>query len=97
VAIGCAGWLHNLDVPSRMTYPRIYADFNGHDWSLRHPGRHAVALDTIGSLQALSNAGLRLRDGVRLIVYDYSDDEEDLEAEATVRFRCCRGSLGRRT
>lgn len=64
-------------------YPRIYADFNG----LRHPdcteGRLAVALDTLGTLRELTNAGLRLAPGLRLTVYDWSDDEEDLEAEAT--------------
>lgn len=66
--------------------PRIYADFNG----LRNPncteGRLAVALDTLGTLRELTNAGVRLADGLRLTVYDWSDEEEDLEAEATARY-----------
>lgn len=62
---------------------RIYADFNG----LRMPevtdGRLAVALDTLGTLRDLTNAGFRLAEGLQLTVYDWSDDEEDLEADAT--------------
>ena len=36
--------------------------------------------------KVLTNAGIRLRDGLQLPVFDWSDDEEDLEAEATVRY-----------
>jgi len=66
--------------------PRIYADFNG----LGNPdvtdGRLAVALDTLGTLCDLTNAGIRLAEGLQLTVYDWSDEEEDLEAEATARY-----------
>jgi hypothetical protein len=66
--------------------PRIYADFNGLGNPDRTEGRLAVALDTLGTVRDLTNAGLRLAEGLRLTVYDWSDDEEDLEAEATARY-----------
>ena len=37
-------------------------------------------------LRDLANAQLRLREGVRLIISDWSDDQEDLEADARARF-----------
>ena len=66
--------------------PRIYADFNGLHNPDRTGGRLSVALDTLGTLRDLTNAGLRLAEGLRLTVYDWSDEEEDLEAEATARY-----------
>ena len=69
---------------------RVYADFNGIEPSPRDPSRWAIALDTLGSLRDLSNAGIRLIEGVRLVVYDESDAEEDLEGEATVYFESRR-------
>ena len=66
--------------------PRIHADFNG----LGNPdctgGRLSVALDTLGTLRDLANAGLRLTEGLRIIVYDRSDEAEDLEAGAEARY-----------
>jgi hypothetical protein len=67
-----------------MSTPRIYADFNG--FETHEDGHHSVALDTLGSLRELTNAGLRLRDGLQLTIYDWSDAEEDLEAVVTVRY-----------
>ena len=67
-----------------MNTPRIYADFNGYE--CYEDGRRAVALDTFGSLRDLTNAGLRLRDGLQLTIFDSSDEEEDLEAAATARY-----------
>jgi hypothetical protein len=61
---------------------RIYADFNGLDQSPRDATRTAVPLDTFGSLRDLSNAGVRLREGVRMVIYADSDELEDLEADA---------------
>ena len=82
--VSLGGWTNLVLVPQ--STPRIYADFNG----LRHPnctgGRLAVALHTLGTLRDLTNAGLRLAEGLRLTVYDWSDEEEDLEAEATARY-----------
>jgi hypothetical protein len=62
---------------------RIYADFNGPRASPRIPDRLAVALDTIGALRDLANIALRLYDGVQFVLYDCSDEDEDLEAAAT--------------
>src|SRR3954464_2422500 len=66
--------------------PRIYADFNGLCEPNRTDRPSAVALDTLGTLRDLTNAGLRLAEGLQLTVYDWSDQEEDLEAEATARY-----------
>ncbi len=65
--------------------PRIYADFNGYETA--DGGSPAlVPLDTLGSLRDLSNAGVRLTPGAPLQVYDESDVDEDLEADAIARF-----------
>lgn len=69
-----------------MALPRIYADFNGLGRSPRRPERSAVALDTRGSLEALERAGIELRDGLRLTIWDGSDEAEDLEADTTVYY-----------
>lgn len=68
-----------------MSSAHIYADFNGIDRPAVANGCLAVALDTIGSVQDLSNAGLRLTEGLRLTIWDTSDDAEDLEADAVAR------------
>ena len=67
-----------------MKFPRIYADYNGLQASPRNLSKLAVALDTFGTLRDLSNAGVRLQDDVQLVIFDYSDDEEDLENTVTV-------------
>lgn len=69
-----------------MTQPRIYADFNGLEPSPHKAARLLVPLDTVGSVRDLSNAGLRLRDGLQLTICDWSDEEEDLEAAATASY-----------
>jgi hypothetical protein len=74
------------DMPIPAGAPRIYADFNGLCRPDRTGGRLAVALDTLGTVRDLTNVGLRLVEGLRLTVYDWSDEEEDLEADATVRY-----------
>ena len=40
----------------------------------------------MGSLRELSNASLVLTDGLKIQVYDWSDENEDLEADCTVFF-----------
>ena len=70
---------------------RIYADFNGLVPGPKHPDRTAVVLDTFGSLRDLSNAGVRLRDGLALIGVDASDDDEDLEGHGTAVYDPERG------
>jgi DNA-directed RNA polymerase subunit M/transcription elongation factor TFIIS len=66
--------------------PRIYADFNGIQGSPRNTSRSAVPLDTYGSLRDLTNLGVKLIDGLQLTICDWSDEEEDLEAHASVYF-----------
>jgi len=65
---------------------RIYADFNGLVAGPRHPGSTAVVLDTLGSLRDLCNAGVMLTEGMPLIGFDWSDDEEDLEGHGTAEY-----------
>src|SRR6478752_5990642 len=72
-----------------MPAPRIYADFNGLVGE-RGAG-WAVALDTFGTLRDLANAGVRLSVGLPLLVYDWSDEDEDLEADAIASFNSERG------
>lgn len=63
--------------------PRIYADFNGYrrgeslDW---------VELDTFGTLVDLHFQQLALADGLELMAWDQSDEEEDLEVTGRCRF-----------
>jgi hypothetical protein len=45
-----------------------------------------VVLDTFGTARDLANAGIVLREGLELVAYDWSDDEEDLEGYGTVHF-----------
>lgn len=70
--------------------PRIYADFNGLMASPREPTRSMVPLDTWGSLRDLSNAGIKLSEGTRLVIYDESDEIEDLEANAIAQYDTTR-------
>lgn len=65
---------------------RIYADFNGLGQWTDDASRVGVRLDTLGSLRHLSNAGIRLHPGLRLCIWDRSDDAEDLEADAIAQF-----------
>ena len=66
--------------------PDIYADFNGIGRVADEPSCLGVELDTLGTLTDLTNAGIRLRDGVRLTIWDGSDEAEDLEADTVVVF-----------
>ena len=65
---------------------RIYADFNGLDRPAVTDGRWAVALDTVGTVRDLTNAGLRLVEGMAFTVWDASNDTEDLEGDAVARY-----------
>ena len=69
-----------------MVLPRIYADFNGLERIAESPPRYSVALDTLGTLRDLCNAGIRLREGLELLVWDDSDESENLEGDARARF-----------
>ncbi len=59
---------------------------NGLVRGVRDPSHWAVVLDTFGTARDLSNAGITLHEGCALVVYDWSDEEEDLEGDATVHF-----------
>lgn len=74
-----------------MSLPRIYADFNGLVRGVRNSKRTAVVLDIFGSLRDLANAGIVLREGLPLVVFDESDDEEDLEGHGTAQYDLARG------
>lgn len=74
-----------------MRLPRIYADFNGLVRGAKNPQRTAVVLDTFGSLCDLANAGIVLREGLPLIAFDASDDEEDLEGHGTAQYDPANG------
>jgi hypothetical protein len=74
-----------------MPVTRIYADFNGLVSGVKNKDRTAVVLDTVGSLQDLSNAGVILREGQPLVAFDWSDDEEDFEGHGTVQYDWQRG------
>lgn len=71
--------------------PPIYADFNGLVGGVRRPERTAVVLDTFGSVRDLANAGIVLREGLALIAFDASDDDEDLEGHGTAQYDSSRG------
>jgi len=63
--------------------PRIYADFNGYyhgkptDW---------VELDTFGTLVDLHHFQVRLVEGLEIIAWDQSDDDEDMEVEGICQY-----------
>jgi hypothetical protein len=77
-----------MDSPSQV---RIYADFNGLVDGVVNPNRTAVVLDTFGSLLDFSNAGIVLSVGIPLVVFDESDELEDLEGHGTAQYDPRRG------
>lgn len=74
-----------------MNLPNIFADYNGLVRITESPPRYSVALDTFGTVRDLSNAGIRLTEGLELLVWDESDESEDLEGEAIARFDSMSG------
>jgi hypothetical protein len=64
--------------------PRVYADFNGLHMTGTAPEIWRVALDTQGTLRHLAKLRLVLKPGMHLTIFDQSDENEDLEADATV-------------
>lgn len=82
-----AGLPASYVIPESTTLPpRIYADFNGLIAGVRNPARTAVVLDTFGTVRDLANAGVVLREGLELIVYDESDEDEELEGHGTAHY-----------
>ena len=65
-----------------MDTPRIYVDFNA------LPGvGEAMQLSFYGTLCDLASQRLLLREGLRVVLYDDSDGDEDMEFDATIRYR----------
>jgi hypothetical protein len=54
--------------------------------SPRDAARSIVPLDTWGSLRDLSNAGIKLHEGLKLVIHMDSDEVEDIEADAVTYF-----------
>ncbi len=69
-----------------MKIPRIYADFNGKQGSSCDEKLEAIPLDTYGSLRDLTNLQIKLKEGMVLVVYMDSDENEDIEADSTVYY-----------
>ena len=66
--------------------PRIYSDYNGPfqpDFMLLR--YHGTKLD-------LDRLGISLKDGMEVIVYSDSDEEEDIEADGIVRYGIIPGT-----
>lgn len=64
-------------------YPRIHADFNG----LGQVGENcSLVVDSYWTLRDLAYHRIRFREGMRLVFWDVSDDFEDLEVEAELRY-----------
>jgi hypothetical protein len=58
-----------------MDKPSIYADFNNAD------SRGRLRLNCVGAIQDLSRQGIRLREGLQLLLHD-----EELEADGEAHF-----------
>jgi hypothetical protein len=68
-----------------MTY-RVFADFNGIASSPRNVQRIGVPLDTYGSLRGLSNLGIQLKESISIVIFDWSDQKEDIEGHCEVYY-----------
>ena len=65
---------------------RIYADFNA-QLDPGGPGRPGlVCLERLGTLRDLCDARIRLREGLPLLLYTDSTEDEDIEIEAIARW-----------
>ena len=71
--------------------PRIYADFNGLQNSVKSNGYLSLYLHYWGSLKDLSRKKLTLQESMKIRVYSDSDESSDLEATGVVYFdRKCK-------
>lgn len=71
--------------------PRLYPDFNGYR---RGTATHPVELDTFGTLVDLHYFKIRLTDGLEIMAWDQSDDEEDMEVIGQCRYHSSAGRSG---
>ena len=67
----------------RTSPPRVYADFNG---CYKGDSYDLVELDVFGTLADLHYQQIALTEGLELMAWDESDDDEDLEAVGTCHF-----------
>ena len=58
-----------------MSTPRVYADFNGIEYSSSDPSVASIGLTGYGTLASLSNQKLRLAEGMALLLYEPNDNE----------------------
>lgn len=80
--------MSNDSTPASAALPVIYADFNG---CRRGSDSDWVELDTWGTLKDLHFFQIVLREGLEMMAWDQSDEEEDMEVTGTCRLH--RGHL----
>ena len=69
-----------------MTLPRIYADFNALEGNDPSSGLAPMPLTGYGTLTSLARQGLRLTEGMELVLYE----PDDIECKTTVHFDATR-------
>lgn len=69
-----------------MSLPRIYADFNAIEYLTDERPMAQMALTGYGTLGSLARQGLRLAEGMTLLLYE----PNDIECEAVVHFQRSR-------
>lgn len=69
-----------------MSLPRVYADFNAIEYLDDERTMAEMALTGYGTLGSLARQGLRLTEGMALLLYE----PNDIECEASVHFQVSR-------
>jgi hypothetical protein len=65
-----------------MRLPQVYADFNAIEHGASDKDLAAIPLTGYGTLSSLAAQGLRLSEGMRVLIYE----PEDIECEALIHF-----------
>jgi hypothetical protein len=70
--------------PHKVTIPHVYADFNALPGAARRAGVQTVAMEITGygTLQSLASQGIRLAEGMLLLLYE----PNDIQCEAVAHF-----------
>jgi hypothetical protein len=76
---------HNPEVTEK---PRIHADFNGYH---RDDEFDFVELDTMATLIDLHRLQIRLTEGLEIMAWDQSDENEDMEVVGTCHYQVTFG------
>jgi hypothetical protein len=76
-----------------MPLPRIYADFNAIEYPAEEPSVAELPLTGYGTLSSLARQNLRLKEGMRVLIFE----PNDIECEATVHFDTSRQDPAGRT